>query len=157
MNFWHKEVGGILGAILVSSTGTPVIAGESQRGWSEERTCFKTEYREEYIPGTENNPGYVKSWKDTVEVPCENESRRWRRHSNVPNRHNTTPVPMPSYQRHVTIHENVDTNDCSDGTVAGALLGGGLAGFGSRGKDRWWAIPGGIIGGAMLGCSIDGG
>ena len=50
-----------------------------------------------------------------------------------------------------------DTNDCSDGTIAGALLGGGLAGFGSRGKDRWWAIPSGIIGGAMVGCAIDGG
>ena len=57
----------------------------------------------------------------------------------------------------VTVIENVDTNDCSDGTVAGALLGGGLAGFGSRGKDRWWAIPSGIIGGAMLGCAVDGG
>ena len=43
------------------------------------------------------------------------------------------------------------------GGGAGALLGGGLAGFGSRGKDRWWAIPSGIIGGAMLGCAVDGG
>ena len=40
---------------------------------------------------------------------------------------------------------------------AGGLLGGGLAGFGSRGKDRWWAIPAGIIGGSMIGCAIDGG
>ena len=39
----------------------------------------------------------------------------------------------------------------------GALLGGGLAGFGSRGKDRWWAIPAGVVGGAMVGCQIDGG
>ena len=62
-----------------------------------------------------------------------------------------------TYRRHVTVYENVDTNDCSDGTVAGALLGGGLAGFGTRGKDRWWAIPTGIIGGAMLGCAVDGG
>ena len=41
--------------------------------------------------------------------------------------------------------------------LKGALLGGGLAGFGSRGKDRWWAIPSGIIGGAMVGCQLDGG
>ena len=61
------------------------------------------------------------------------------------------------YKRHVTVYENVDTNDCSEGTVAGGLLGGGLAGFGSRGKDRWWAIPAGIIGGSMIGCAIDGG
>ena len=55
------------------------------------------------------------------------------------------------------MYENVDTNDCSDGTVVGGLLGGGLAGCGSRGKDRWWAIPTGVIGGAMLGCAVDGG
>ena len=131
---------------------TPAVAGESQAGWSHERTCFKSEYREEYIPGTENDPGYVKSWKETVEVPCEE----------TPTYH-TDPHPdvgrtsSGTYRRHVTVYENVDTNDCSDGTVAGALLGGGLAGFGSRGKDRWWAIPAGIIGGSMVGCAMDGG
>ena len=51
----------------------------------------------------------------------------------------------------------MDENDCSEGSTAGALLGGGLAGFGSRGKDRWWAIPGGAVLGSMIGCQIDGG
>ena len=54
-------------------------------------------------------------------------------------------------------YNEYDENDCSEGSVAGALLGGGLAGFGSRGKDRWWAIPSGAIVGSMLGCQIDGG
>ena len=99
------------------------------------------------MPGTEDSPGYVKSWKDTIEVPCQD-------HPNVGWRNNPRPH---TYRRHVTVYEDVDTNDCSDGTVAGALLGGGLAGFGSRGKDRWWAIPAGIIGGATLGCAVDGG
>ena len=139
-----------LAAFVALGSVSPALAGEYQRGYSHERTCFKSEYREEYIPGTEDDPGYVKSWKDTVEVPCEN-----------------TPTYNPdvgvhprrsgNYRRHVTVYENVDTNDCSDGTVAGGLLGGGLAGFGSRGKDRWWAIPAGIVGGAMVGCAMDGG
>ena len=134
-----------LAALVALSACTPAVAGESQAGWSHERTCFKSEYREEYIPGTEDDPGYVKSWKETVEVPCEE----------TPTYH-TDPHPdvgrtsSGTYRRHVTVYENVDTNDCSDGTVAGALLGGGLAGFGSRGKDRWWAIPAGIIGGLSL-------
>ena len=144
-----------LAALVALSACTPAIAGESQAGWSHERTCFKSEYREEYIPGTENDPGYVKSWKETVEVPCED----------TPTHVHPDPYPdvghrssrSTGYRRHVTVYENVDTNDCSDGTVAGALLGGGLAGFGSRGKDRWWAIPTGVIGGAMLGCAVDGG
>ena len=129
-----------LAALFALSACTPAVAGDYQPGYSASRTCFKTEYREEYVPGTEFDPGYVKSWKETVEVPC-----------------GTEVVESKVYKRHVTVIENVDTNDCSDGTVAGALLGGGLAGFGTRGKDRWWTIPSGIIGGAMLGCAVDGG
>ena len=110
-------------------------------GGSSSRKCFKSEYKEEYIPGTEDNPGYVRSSKETIEVPCDP---------------NDDVAKGKTYHRTVTVYENVDENDCSDGTLAGALLGGGLAGFGSRGKDRWWAIPSGIIGGAMVGCQIDG-
>ena len=140
-----------LAALVALSSVSPALAGEYQPGYSHERTCFKSEYREEYVPGTENDPGYVKSWKDTVEVPCEDTPTYHREHN--PNVGRST----GTYRRHVTVYENVDTNDCSDGTVAGGLLGGGLAGFGSRGKDRWWAIPAGIVGGAMVGCAMDGG
>ena len=140
-----------LAALVALSAASPALAGEYQAGYSHERTCFKSEYREEYVPGTENNPGYVKSWKDTVEVPCEDTPTYHREHN--PNVGRST----GTYRRHVTVYENVDTNDCSEGTIAGGLLGGGLAGFGSRGKDRWWAIPAGIIGGSMVGCAMDGG
>ena len=109
-----------------------------QSGYSKSRTCYKSEYKEEYVPGTEFDPGYVKSTKETVEVPC------------------TPGDTAGSKVIRKTVVE-YDTNDCSDGTIAGALLGGGLAGFGSRGKDRWLAIPSGIIGGAMVGCQLDGG
>ena len=133
-------------AVLLALTPVSAFADVNDRsfqsGYSASRTCFKTEYREEYVPGNLDNPGYVKSWNDTLEVPCRN-------------RH-VSSEPRP-YRRHVTVYEDVDTNDCSEGTVAGGLLGGGLAGFGSRGKDRWWAIPAGIIGGSMIGCAMDGG
>ena len=137
-------------ALALAFGCTPVVAAEvweNQRGYSSTRTCFKTEYREEYVPGTEDSPGYVKSWKDTLEVPCEDPyAQSW----------GETPSPR-TYRRHVTVYEDVDTNDCSEGTVAGGLLGGGLATAISRGKDRWWAIPLGIVGGASLGCQVDGG
>ena len=110
---------------------------EQQSGYSKSRTCYRSEYREEYIPGTEDDPGYVRSWKETIEVPCNDDTAKGR-----------------------VIRETVveyDDNDCSEGTVAGGLLGGGLAAFGTRGKDRWWTIPTGIIGGAMVGSQIDGG
>ncbi len=110
---------------------------EYQRGYSSSKTCYRSEYREEYIPGTENDPGYVKSWKETIEYPCDN----------------TKATKRTVIEREYA----VDDNDCSEGTLVGGLLGGGLAGFGSRGKDRWWAIPTGIVGGAMVGCQMDGG
>ena len=51
----------------------------------------------------------------------------------------------------------MDDNSCKEGTLAGGLIGGGIAASISRGKDSWWAIPTGIVTGAMIGCDIDGG
>ena len=134
----------ILLASLIALTPVSALAGEYQAGYSNQRSCFKTEYREEYIPGTEDSPGYVKSWKDTVEVPCEdNIGRRPSR----PDR--------PYYRRHVTVYE--DTNDCTDGKVAGLLLGGGAGAALSRGDGRWWAIPLGAVIGSHIGCDAAGG
>ncbi len=115
------------------------ISGEYQPGYSTSRTCTRHEYREEYVPGTASSPGYVRSWKETVEVPCKPSHSTETTH-----RHHINTV-------------DVDDNDCSEGTLIGGLLGAGLATTGSRGKDRWWAIPAGAVGGAMLGCQIDGG
>ena len=134
----------LLLCVLLSGC-TPAVAAEvwedgsmRQSGYSKSRTCYRSEYREEYVPGTENDPGYVKSWKETLEVPCDPDD-----------------VAGSKIIRKTVVE--YDDNDCSEGTVIGGLLGGGLAGFGTRGKDRWWAIPSGIIGGAMVGCQLDGG
>ena len=122
----------LLATALAITTVSPVYANEYQPGYSTTRTCTRNEYREEYVPGTRNNPGYVKHWEESIEVPCHSHS---------------TPVKKVK----------IDDNDCSEGTVAGGLLGGGIATAVSRGKDRWWAIPAGIVGGSMVGCEIDGG
>ncbi len=136
----------LLALTPVSAVASPIY-NDSQPGYSNQRTCFKTEYREEYIPGTEDNPGYVKSWKDTVEVPCEDSNVGWHRPSR--------PIERPYYRRHVTVYE--DTNDCSDGKIAGGLLGGGLGAAVSRGDGRWWAIPLGAVVGSHIGCDLAGG
>lgn len=106
-----------------------------QPGYSSSSTCTRKEYREEYIPGTAHSPGYVKTWHDTIEVPC--------------NRTRTTVIrertPSP------------DGNECIEGSVLGGILGGGAAAAISQGDGRWWAIPLGIVGGSMIGCDIDGG
>ena len=38
-------------------------------------TCTRTEYREEYIPGTKSKPGYVKSYEIDVVIPCDGQSK----------------------------------------------------------------------------------
>ena len=137
----------LLALAPVPSLASPV-PNHSQAGYSNQRSCHKTEYREEYIPGTEDNPGYVKSWKDTIEVPCQdvNPNVGWRK---------PTSPTRPYYRRHVTVYE--DTNDCSDGKIAGGLLGGGIGAAVSRGDGRWWAIPLGAVVGSHIGCDLAGG
>ena len=91
-------------------------------------TSRRTEYREEYIPGTKSRPGYVKSYEVDLEIPCGGHRA-----------------------------EKVDNNDCREGSFIGGLIGTGLALSSSRGKDRFWAIPAGGTAGALIGCQVDGG
>ena len=121
---------------------TPVSASaeyvDSRSGYAHTQKCYRSEYREEYIPGSEDNPGYVKSWKETIEYPC-----------NTPDRGTRRQVIERQYE--------VDDNDCTDGKVAGAILGGGVGAALSRDEGRWWAIPLGVVTGSVIGCDIDGG
>ena len=111
---------------------------EQAAGYSRTKTCYRTEYREEYIPGTEQDPGYVKSWKETVEFPCSNNKATIIRERSVE-------------------YREVDENDCTDGKVAGAILGGGAGAALSRDDGRWWAIPLGVVVGSKIGCDAAGG
>ena len=117
---------------------TNEIWREQAAGYSRTKTCYSTEYRAEYIPGTERDPGYVKSWKETVEFPCSNNKATIIRERSVE-------------------YREVDENDCSDGKVAGALLGGAAGAAMSRGDGRWWAIPIGAVVGSKIGCDAAGG
>ena len=130
----------ILLASLIALTPVSAVADEYQRGYSASRNCFKTEYREEYIPGNAENPGYVQSFHETIEVPCRSADDSLR---------------TGGYTRKTTIE--FDNNDCTDGKIAGALLGGGAAAAMSRGDGRWWAIPLGAVVGGTIGCDIGGG
>ena len=126
-------------AVLMALTPVSAVADEYQRGYSASRTCYKSEYREQYVPGTADNPGYIKSWNETIEVPCGDRTTSSR----------------TTIRRHTTVE--YDTNDCSDGKIAGALIGGGAGAAMSRGDGRWWAIPLGADIGGTIGCDIDGG
>ena len=127
-------------AALLALTPVSALAGEYQEGYSTSRNCFKTEYREEYIPGNADNPGYVQSFHETIEVPCTS---------------NADSLRTGGYTRKTTIE--FDNNDCTDGKIAGGLVGGGLGAAISQGDGRWWAIPLGAVLGSRIGCEIEGG
>jgi len=143
-----------LAALLLFTAAVPAEAKpgrynryESNSGWAEERTCFRKEYREEYVPGTAKNPGYVRKYYKKIRIYCEGPQF-------VPYRENRR------HYHHEEAHPSVgkvDDNSCVEGTVAGGLLGGALGGVLSK-KENWiWAIPSGMVAGGMIGCQVDGG
>ena len=123
----------LLTSLIALGSISPVFA-DQKAGYSEDRTCYKTEYREEYVPGTLENPGYIRTYNETIEVPCRDRG---------------------GYTRRETIE--YDNNDCTDGKIAGGLLGGAAGAALSRDDGRWWAIPLGIVVGSTIGCDVDGG
>ena len=125
--------------IAFGSISSAALADDHRNNYRSTGMCSTSEYREEYVPGNKNSPGYVKIWNEAVQVPCTTTPR-------------ATARPTMGQQPLST-----DTNDCSQGSLIGGLLGAGLATTGSRGRDSWWAIPAGGAAGAMIGCQIDGG
>ena len=128
---------------MLLAVGSPAFADYSHPGGTKQTKCYKTVYREEYVPGTRSNPGYVRRWTEKKRVPCKNRRRGHRgSHQHTHTNHN---------------HGRVDDNSCIEGAVLGGIAGGGAGAALSRGDGRWWAIPLGIVGGSMVGCQIDGG
>ena len=67
---------------------------------------------------------------------------------------------LDSFPRYEDAHPNMgraDENSCVEGSVLSGILGEVLVELLSRGDGRWWAIPLGVVGGAMAGCQVDGG
>ena len=125
----------ILPLLLVSTS--PAFARVYSPGYSNQ--CFEQVYREEYTPGTRNNPGRVTRYTETIEVPCHDGGYGG---GIVPEQHT-----RGSYNE----------NSCFEGSILGGIAGGAIGGAAARQENWIWSIPAGVVGGAMLGCQIDGG
>ncbi len=138
-----------LAALILFASAMPVDAKpsrySSRPGWAEEEKCYRTEYTEEYVPGTSKFPGYVKTRREKVRIRC-----RGRRY--VPNY-----APNPRYEEQHPNVGGIDDNSCIEGSILGGILGGGAGAAASRGDGRLWAIPLGVVSGALVGCQVDGG
>jgi len=117
--------------------GSPAMSDYRQSGGMQQTDCYETIYREEYIPGTSQSPGRVRSYRERVIVPCNNQ--------------------QSTYPETGTSNSNIDNNSCIEGSILGGITGAGAGAVLSQGDGRWWAIPLGIVTGSMVGCQIDGG
>ena len=128
----------LLLASLIALTPVSASADEVIQWETTSKTCYRETYREEYIPGTREDPGFIKTYNELIEVPCRNDR-----------------YADPIIKRETVVE--YDDNDCTDGKVAGAVLGGGLGAAISRDDGRWWAIPLGAVIGSKIGCDAAGG
>ena len=141
---------GLVALLLLSSV--PVNAHESQRGYTTQRTCYKETYREEYIAGTREFQGYVKSFIDKVKVPCSPLAKVHHHHHRQITSYNysRTRYYQPTTTYRVS-RSNPSSSACRSSRATGGLLGGGLAAAVSK-KDAWgWAIPLGAVVGLGVG------
>ena len=128
----------LLLASLIALTPVSASADDIIEWETTSKTCYRETYREEYIPGTKNDPGFIKTYNELIEVPCRDDK-----------------YADPIIKRETVVE--YDDNDCTDGKVAGAVLGGGLGAAISRDDGRWWAIPLGAVIGSKIGCDAAGG
>ncbi len=137
---------------LLLFNSVPVHAHVYQRGYTTQRSCYKEIYREEYVAGTRQSRGYVKSFTDSVEVPC-SQTLRVHDHRSIP----SYPYSRTRYYHPTTTSRvsraNPASSTCRSLRATGGLLGGGLAAAVSK-KDAWgWAIPLGAVVGLGVGDS----
>ena len=127
----------LLLASLIALTPVSASADDVIQWETTSKTCYRETYREEYVPGTRVDPGFIRTFSELIEVPCRSK------------------ISDPVIRRETVVE--YDDNDCTDGKVAGAVLGGGLGAAISRDDGRWWAIPLGAVIGSKIGCDAAGG
>ena len=126
-------------------------AYESQRGYSTQSSCYKQTYREEYVPGTRESQGYVKSFMDRVEVPCSKNVKVNYHHHHRPT-YNYSRTRYNQRRNDYTIsRDNTSKSSCNSSRTAGGLLGGGLAAVLSNNDSYGWSIPLGAVVGLGVG------
>jgi|TARA_Y100000739_G_C20458323_1_gene395590 hypothetical protein len=49
----------------------PLSAHDYHSSYEQNKKCYGNVYREKYIQGNINKPGYVRKWEETIRIPCE--------------------------------------------------------------------------------------
>ena len=109
----------------------------SHKGYAYEEKFYRYEYREDYIPGNSISPGYVKSYKKRVPVPC-------KVNNSALNHDQFIKTPKAEYANYL------GQKKCNSNTTLGGLIGGGIAASLSKKDAYGWTIPLGTLLGASL-------
>ena len=48
----------------------PLLSHDYHSSFKENNKCYGNVYREKYIQGNINKPGYVRKWEETIRIPC---------------------------------------------------------------------------------------
>lgn len=157
----NKLLSGLItGIVLTPALQEPALANMT---YSQAKTCYQNQYVETYHPGTRDKPGFVSSREERVETPCPKtlhfHGRKSHKHQDGhrAHDHNGHPAANSGTGTVVVDPAAADNNSCLEGTLAGGVLGGALGGVLAK-KENWiWSIPAGAVGGALVGCQVDGG
>ena len=102
----------------------PIISHASSIDTYEEKHCFRNVYKEKYIKGNSHNPGYVASWEERINIPCNN---------NYINKRDK-----------IKVHDSrTKPKKCNE--TLGGLVGGGIAASLSAVDAYGWSIPLGLV------------
>ena len=151
----------VLGMLAFASLNAPGLAHQN---YSNDQTCYQNKYTETYHPGTRESQGYVTSKEIIVPRPCpkhfHSHGKKTHKHKlgRFAHDHHSHQVPTVGTSTVYAPELDVqDKNSCIEGTLAGGVLGGAFGGTLAK-KENWiWSIPAGVVGGAIIGCQIDGG
>jgi len=109
--------------ILFTFSSFPVKANDPNSYSTERVNCTRFEYKEKYIPGTKENPGYVVSDVKKIIIPCD-----------------SSISPSKTVET-----KNFKQKNCAGKKTVGSLIGGGIAAALSATDAYGWSIPIGLV------------
>ena len=155
----------LLSALLPGILLIPVLqqTALAHKKYAKASTYSQNRYVEKFHSGMRENPGYVSSSEERVKHPCPKNmhfhGKKSYQHQQGALTHEQHAHPSKTSDIRKLISDPVakDNNSCLEGTLAGGVLGAALGGVLAK-KDNWiWSIPAGAVGGALVGCLVDGG
>ena len=63
----------LLLASLIALTPVSASADDIIKWETTSKTCYRETYTEEYVPGTKDEPGYVRTYNELIEYPCKDD------------------------------------------------------------------------------------